>query len=204
MFLSSKKNHKPIYSVYNKGCEAFYTQSSKPIPASYPRILRVCRDILFIPLAPRHNCHASFQALASPSSTGRMPLPGCDASLGSMSVPARVAWHGLAWLLMAYFGTALLLIPFRACSTAVFWSPLAHQAPNLCFAPAEITPLPCLHPPNLPVDAPWCRADPGWGCRSPLLLELDLQAHLAVWRRQPQGAGGSVLTATSLLPPPGL
>lgn len=158
------------------------------------------------PLGSQAQLPCFIQALASTSSTGRMPLPGCDASLGSMSVPIRVAWHGMAW-----HGSSWHILAQPCCSshsgrvpTAVFWSPLAHQAPNLCFAPAEITPLPCLHPPNLPVDAPWCRANPGWGCRSPLLLELDLQAHLAVWCRQPRGAGGSVLTATSLLPPPGL
>lgn len=165
-----------------------------------------------------------------------MPLPGCeplpsrDASLGPTSMsPARVAWHGtvqlaqhgLAWLLMARHGTAWHspaahpvqdTLPPGAPCTAVFWCPLAHQALNPCFTPAEITtsspsaaPPCCLHPPKLPLDVPWCRAAPGLLIPSALGAGAPQnRAHLATWRRKAQGAGGSVLTATSLLLAPGL
>lgn len=157
----------------------------------------------------------------------RMPLPACDASLGSMSVsPAWVAWHGtvqlaqhgLAGPLTAHFGTALLLISFRTCSLhleplhspisvsvgASGTQPLFYTSCNR-HPPLSAAPSCCLHPPKLPGDVPWCRAEPVAADPSALGAgSLENQELLATWCRQPRGAGGSVLTATSLLPAPGL
>lgn len=104
---------------------------------------------------------------------GREPLPSRDASLGPTSVsPARVAWHGmvqlaqhgLAWLLMARQGTALLLIPFRTRSPldppaqpyfGAHWhirhqTPVLHQLKSPLLPSLQPHPAACAHP-----NSPW-------------------------------------------------
>lgn len=67
---------------------------------------------------------------------------------------AWCSWHSMAWQ-----GSSWHILAQPCCSshsghvpctwspcTAIFWSLLAHQAPNLCFTPAAITILPSLQP----------------------------------------------------------
>lgn len=166
--------------------------------------------------------------MASTSSALRMPLPACealpgrDASLGSKSMsPARVAWHGmvqlaqrgLAQLLTAYFGTALLLIPFRMRSLhleapaqpyfGAHWH-IRHLTPVLYQLQSPSSPLCSPIPLPAPTQTPWgcslAQSRPRWlGLLVPSALGAGSQRTRHIWQR---GAGShGVLGAQCSQPP---